>query len=155
MYITCIESLKIDKNRSPVSSFILTGDSLHNECSGETTWKNRSFPVCIVGQPGPWPGANLETLWYVAARVHPRTLYFSETRRQGASNAGSIMDSAWCMLEQHETFYIFFKNCMRVLWERFDWIFLIFLKSYFKKWISGRHNWKISRTQRIRPALRR
>jgi hypothetical protein len=29
---------------------------------------------------------------------------------------------------------------MRVLWERFDWILPIFLESYFKKWISGRHN---------------
>ena len=32
---------------------------------------------------------------------------------------------------------------MRVLWERFEWILLIFLKSYFKKWISGRNNWRI------------
>ena len=44
---------------------------------------------------------------------------------------------------------------MRVLWERFDLVLLIFLKSYFKKWIRGRNNWKISRMQRIRRALRR
>jgi hypothetical protein len=32
--------------------------------------------------------------WTIAAGVHPRTLYFSEARRQGGSNAGSIMDGA-------------------------------------------------------------
>ena len=42
------------------------------------------------------------------AGYHPRTLYFSETRRQGGSNAGSIMGGAWCMLEQQEMFYFFF-----------------------------------------------
>ena len=44
---------------------------------------------------------------------------------------------------------------MSVLWEGFDWVLPIFRKSYFKKWISGRHNWKISKTQRMQPALRR
>jgi hypothetical protein len=43
-------------------------------------------------------------------KYHPRTLYFSETRRQGGSKTGSIMDGAWCMLEQEETFYIYLKK---------------------------------------------
>jgi hypothetical protein len=58
------------------------------------TEKQKEHFKRIVGQPGPRPGANLEILWYVAAGYRPRTLYFSETRRQGDSNAGSIMDGA-------------------------------------------------------------
>ena len=58
----------------------------------------------------------------------PNPIFFCETRRQCGSNVGSIMDGAWCMLEQQETFYFLKKKCMSVLWEGFDWVLPIFHK---------------------------
>ena len=70
----------------------------------------------MVGQPAPRPGANLESVRKSQQDPTPEPHIFSETRRQGGFNAGSIMDGAWCMLEQQEMFYFFF--FLKKLYER-------------------------------------
>ena len=68
----------------------------------------------MVGQPAARPDANLESLWKSEQGSTPEPYIFLKLddkprlERQGGSNAGSIMDGAWCMLEQQETFYFFF-----------------------------------------------
>jgi hypothetical protein len=79
----------------------------------------------MVGQPAPRPDQILKLYDKLQQGTAPEPLYFSETRRQDGSDAGSTMDE-WTVRDacssnrRRSTF--FFLNCMRVLWERFDWI---------------------------------
>ena len=110
----------------------------------------------MVGQPAARPDANLESLWKSEQDSTPEPYIFLKLDDKAVPTRGrSWMVRDACSSNRRRSTFFF-----KIVWAFYGsdltvCYYVIFHKSYFKKWISGRHNWKISKTQRMRPALRR
>ena len=107
-----------------------------------------------VGQPAARPDANLESLWKSEQDTTPEPYIFLKLDDKAVPTRGRswVVRDACSSNRRCSTFFF------KIVWAFYGSDLTGFYQSFIKvilMWISGRHNWKISKTQRMRPALRR